>query len=140
MGDDRLAGGGVHAPARLPRDASFHALDRASVDSDRAGESADKEVMASRFLGPNGDDQTVIVVNRSKDAQDVEVPSLRKRRTYHLADWNRDAKGGLLPLDAMTTGDGGKLTVRGPAPRRRRAVDTADCADLTATEEPPQFE
>jgi hypothetical protein len=79
------------------------------------GQSPDPAVMASRFLAPNGDDQTVIVLNGHDRPQDVRVGSLRKQRTYFRADWNRDTAGGLLPLDPKSTGEGQTLTVTVPA-------------------------
>jgi len=71
-------------------------------------------VMASRFLAPNGDDQTVLVLNKGVQARDVEVTTLRKNRVYHRAIWNRDAAGGLVSLDPERSASDGVLTVTVP--------------------------
>jgi hypothetical protein len=65
------------------------------------GRDPSRTVLVSKFAG--GGNESIAVLNRAKDPQEVRVTGLKPGTTYFAADWNRDRKGGLGPLDPFTT-------------------------------------
>jgi hypothetical protein len=77
------------------------------------GKSSDGTVLASRFTGPG--DESVAVLNRRSQSQQVVVRGLRPQR-YFAADWNQDRNGG--PAQERTqplTPNANALTLTVPA-------------------------
>jgi hypothetical protein len=76
---------------------------------DRAG------VLSSRFAAPNGSDESVVVLNRDAQRQDVRVQGLKAQRRYFGANWNRDGKGTVQTLSPVIADAGGAVTVSVPS-------------------------
>jgi hypothetical protein len=76
---------------------------------DRAG------VLSSRFAAPNGSAESVVVLNKGAQRQDVRVQGLKPKQRYFGANWNRDGKGTIQTLSPVTADAGGFVTVSVPS-------------------------
>jgi hypothetical protein len=71
------------------------------------------DTMASTFAGPGGN-HSLVVLNRSRDADDVRVKQLEPGRRYRVGAWNLAGDGKLRALPQVSVDGSGTVTVTVP--------------------------
>lgn len=71
--------------------------------------------IASRFVAPDGTDESVLTLNNSTRARQVKLEGLRENEDYFVVAWNRDGQGSLATLPPLRSDATGAATVQVPA-------------------------
>src|SRR5262249_40042288 len=77
-----------------------------------AGLRESDELLVSRFTGPQGAEESVLVLNTQHAARDVKLTGLTKGRSYERATINANGKAGLGRPDAVTADTSGSVTIK----------------------------
>jgi hypothetical protein len=75
--------------------------------------STDRLLLASRFGGPGGQEESLVALNRDDRARDVELGGLSAGRRYQRADFNRGGRGNVERRPPIVARDG-SITVSVP--------------------------
>jgi len=77
---------------------------------------ADDRLLASKFKGPRGG-QSVVVLNNTSQAQQVQVQGLKENARFFAADWNHDGEGARRQLTPPVRSDTQGNAVVGVPPK-----------------------
>jgi hypothetical protein len=72
-------------------------------------------MVASRFVAPDGADESVLTLNNNTRARSVKLQGLRASQEYFAVAWNRDGHGSLASLPPVQADGTGAATVSVPA-------------------------
>jgi hypothetical protein len=67
--------------------------------------------IASRFVAPDGSDESVLALNNSARARNAKLEGLRENEDYFAVTWNRDGQGSLELLPPLRSDGTGAATV-----------------------------